>query len=84
MHRRDFLKTLFGFTGAIAVVAIASPADALPLAPPTAPAAPTPAVATDKDIASAGAGAEKTHWRPYRHNHGLRVRRRRFWRRRRW
>ena len=82
MHRRDFLKALFGVAGAVTVVAAAGRAEALPLAPAGAPATPTPAVATDKDVA--GADVEKAHWRAYPHRHRAIVRRRRFWRRRRW
>ena len=89
MDRRGFLKGLFGVAGAVAVAAMASPADALTLPAPVKPddKPVEPAVATDKDI-DAGQ-VEQAHWRPYWHRHRWRRRyyyrpRRRYWRRRRW
>lgn len=82
MDRRAFLRGLFGIAGAAAVVAIASPADALTLPAPVAigDTPVEPAVATDKDI-DAGQ-VENVYYRRYwRRRHW---RRRRYWRRRRW
>jgi hypothetical protein len=89
MDRRAFLRGLFGIAGAAAVVAIASPADALTLPAPVAVGnTPVePAVATDKDIDASQ--VEDVHYRPYWHRHRYwrrryYYRRRRHWHRRRW
>jgi hypothetical protein len=90
MDRRAFLRGLFGIAGAAAVVAIASPADALTLpAPVVSGDKPVePAVATDKDIDASQ--VENVYYRRYwRRRYYYRprrryYRRRRYWRRRYW